>query len=127
MDAIGQKREELHDVPGMEAKHERGAGNIPVGRAEEDEDGKGGGSEKGEKGMGEKGEGETLVCVPKTGKAEKRFANPEEGKGVEGMVDFEAHGKVAGSVLKEPEKEGGGKTGKAPKTPNSDILRWSVE
>ena len=30
------------------------------------------GSEKGEKGMGEKGEGETLVCVPKTGKAEKR-------------------------------------------------------
>lgn len=62
--AQGAERNEFRNMAGVEAEHERRAGNIPFRGAEEDESGEGGGCGQGKDGVKKKHGGKTLFLVP---------------------------------------------------------------
>ena len=109
---ISLEGEEFDDMAGMEAEHGDGSGKVPGVGAKKDKTGQCNGGSNGQGGMGEKHRGDACCrVVAETGKKVQAFANAEEGQGVEGMVGFKTHGKVARSVFQKPEYNGGSKTG----------------
>ena len=55
--------------------------------------------------------------MAETGEQEETFADAKEGQGIEGVVGFEAHGKVVRRIFQEPETEGYDSAGESPDAP----------